>query len=82
MNEDPELQRDNGPLQNRSYSKGRGIRTDDTKRFPVLLIIALILIFAGGIVYFIIKPSHGNRYKRRRNISIKDGGHRAEGHKP
>ena len=53
MKVDPELQMDDGSPQDRSYSKGRGIRTDGTKRLPVLLIIALILICAGSIFYFI-----------------------------
>jgi LysM repeat protein len=53
MKVDSELQMEDGSPQNRKYSKGRGIRTDDTKRLPVLLIIALILIFTGGILYFI-----------------------------
>ena len=53
MKEDPELRIDDGSPHDRSYSKGRGIRTDGTKRLPVLLVIALILIFAVGILYFI-----------------------------
>ena len=53
MKVDPELQMDDGSPQNRKYSKGRGIRTDDTKRLPVMVGIALILIFVGSIVYFI-----------------------------
>jgi len=53
MKVDSELGTDDPSPQDRSYSKGRGIRTDSTKRLPVLLVIALILIFAGGIFYFI-----------------------------
>ena len=53
MKVDPELQMDDGSPQNRSYTKGRGIRTDGTKRLPVMVGIALILIFVGSIVYFI-----------------------------
>ena len=55
MEEDSELRMDDGSPQDRTYSKGRGIRTDDNKRFPVLLGIALILIFLAGIIYFITK---------------------------
>ena len=57
MKEDSELQIDDDSPQDRSYSKGRGIRTDGTKRLPVLLVIALILIFAGGMFYFITNRS-------------------------
>jgi LysM repeat protein len=53
MKVDPELQMDDGSSQDRSYSKGKGFRTGGNKRFPVLLIIALVLISAGGIFYFI-----------------------------
>jgi LysM repeat protein len=53
MEEDSELQMDNGSPQDRSYSKGRGIRTDGTKRPTVLLIIALILIGAGSLFLFV-----------------------------
>ena len=53
MKEDLELRIDDGSPQDRSYSKGRGIRTDGNKRLPALLGIMLILIFAGGIFYFI-----------------------------
>ena len=55
MKVDPELQMDDGSPLERSYSKGGGIRPDGTKRFSVLLIIALILIFAGVTFYFITK---------------------------
>ena len=53
MNEDSELPIDDDTSQDRSYSKGRGARTDGTKRLSVLLVIALILICAGSIFYFI-----------------------------
>jgi LysM repeat protein len=53
MKVDSELQADDSSPQDRKYSKGKGIRTDNNKRLPVLLIIALILIFTGGILYFI-----------------------------
>jgi len=53
MKVDPELQMDDGSPQNRKNSKGREIRTDDTKRLPVMVGIALILIFVGSIGYFI-----------------------------
>jgi LysM repeat protein len=53
MTEDPELRIDNGSSHDRSYSKKRGLRTDGNKRIPALLGIMLILIFAGGIFYFI-----------------------------
>ena len=53
MKEDPELHIDDGSPHDRSYSKGRGIRTDGNQRLPALLGIILILIFAVGILYFI-----------------------------
>lgn len=53
MNVDPELQKDDGLPQDRSYSKERGARMDDNKRLPVLMVIALFLICAGGMFYFI-----------------------------
>ncbi len=53
MKVDSELGTDDPSPQDRSYSKGRGTRTDGTKRLPVLLVIALILICAGGMFYFI-----------------------------
>jgi LysM repeat protein len=53
MEEDSELPIDDGSPQDRSYSRGGRFRTDGTKRLPVLLVIALILICAGGIFYFI-----------------------------
>ena len=53
MKEDPELHIDDGSPHDESYSTGRGIRTDGNKRFPALLGIILILIFAVGILYFI-----------------------------
>jgi LysM repeat protein len=55
MKVDTELQMDEGAPQDRSYSKGKGIRTDGNKRLPVLLVIALILICAGSMFYFITK---------------------------
>jgi LysM repeat protein len=57
MKEDSELPIDDGSPQDRSYSKGRGFRTDGTKRLPVLLVIALILICAGSMFYFITNRS-------------------------
>jgi len=56
MKEDSELGIDDGSPQDKNYSKGRGIRADDNKRLPVLLVIALTLIVVAGIVYFITKP--------------------------
>jgi LysM repeat protein len=53
MKVDSELSTDDDSPQHRSYSKGGGIRTDGTKRLPVLLVIALILICAGSMFYFI-----------------------------
>jgi LysM repeat protein len=44
---------DDGSPHDRTYSKGRGIRTDGNKHLPALLGIMLILIFAVGIFYFI-----------------------------
>ncbi len=57
MKEDSELGTDDASPQDRSYSKGRGIPTDGNKRLPVLLGVALILIFAGSIFYFITNRS-------------------------
>jgi LysM repeat protein len=57
MEEDSELQMDDDSPQDRSYSKGRGIRTDGTKRLPVLLVIAFLLICGGGMFYFITNRS-------------------------
>ena len=53
MKEDPELRMNDGSPQDRTYSKGRGIRTHGNKHLPALLGIMLILIFAVGIFYFI-----------------------------
>jgi LysM repeat protein len=53
MTEDSELTIDDGSPHDRTYSKGRGIRTDGNKYLPALLGIMLILIFAVGIFYFI-----------------------------
>ena len=55
MKVDSELGTDDVSPQDRSYSKGRGIPTDGNKRLPVLLGVALILIFAGSMFYFITK---------------------------
>ena len=55
MNEDPELEREDDSPKDRSYSKRGGIRMDSKKRLPVLVGIALILIFVVGIIYFITK---------------------------
>ena len=53
MTEDSELRIDDGSSQDRTYSRGRGIRTDGNKHLPALMGIMLILIFAAGIFYFI-----------------------------
>ena len=75
MEVDPELQMDDNSPQDRSYSKGRGNRMDGTKRLPVLLIIALLLICAGGMFYFITNQPKATDTKGDtkggRNIRIK-----------
>ncbi len=53
MTEDSELRMDDGSSQDRTYTRGRGIRTDGNKHLPTLMGIMLILIFAAGIFYFI-----------------------------
>jgi LysM repeat protein len=61
MGEDSELGIDDGLTKDRSYSEGRGTRMNDTKRLPVLLVIALILITVAGVVYIVTKPSTSSK---------------------
>src|SRR5271157_739902 len=71
MNEDPELQRDDDSPKDRSYSKREGIRMDSKKRLPVLVGIALILIFVVGIIYFITKRPTATDTKSEETLASK-----------
>ena len=71
MNEDPELQRDDDSPKDRSYSKRGGIRMDSKKRLPVLVGIALILIFVVGIIYFITKRPTATDTKSEETLASK-----------
>ena len=54
MKEDPELQMDDAWSEGRAYSpKRRGSGSDSSRYLRILLVIFLVLIFAGGILYFL-----------------------------
>jgi LysM repeat protein len=62
MTDDPELKMNGARSEDRTYSpKRRRIGSGNSKSLRVILIILLILIFAGGIIYFLSKglPSNG-----------------------
>jgi LysM repeat protein len=60
MKEDPELQMDDGWSEGRAYSpKRRGSGSDSSRYLRVLLIVFLVLIFVGGILYFLGKRPTG-----------------------
>ncbi len=69
--EDPELQRNYDSPKDRSYSKRRGIRMGGNKRLPVLVGIALTLIFVAGIVYFITKRPTATDTKGEETLASK-----------
>ena len=69
--EDPEFQRDDDSSKDRSYSKRREIRMDNKKRLPVLVGIALILIFVVGIIYFITKRPAATDTKSEETLASK-----------
>jgi LysM repeat protein len=71
MKVDSELGIDDASPQDRSYSKGRGIRKDGTKRLPVLLVIALILICAGSMFYFITNRPKATDTKGEETLASK-----------
>jgi len=71
MNEDPELEREDDSPKDRSYSKRGGIRMDNKKRLPVLVGIALILIFVVGIIYFITKRPTATDAKSEETLASK-----------
>ena len=71
MKVDSELDTDDASPQDRSYSKGRGVRKDGTKRLPVLLVIALILICAGSMFYFITKRPTATDTKGEETLASK-----------
>ncbi len=57
MKEDPELQTDDSP-DDRTYSpKPRRFGSDNNRLLPAILIVLLVLIFAGGIIYFFTRQS-------------------------
>jgi LysM repeat protein len=62
MKEDPELEMDDGWSEGRAYSpKRRGGESGSTRYFRILVVIFLVLIFAGGILYFLSRsPSGGD----------------------
>lgn len=54
MKEDPELETDDAWSEGRAYSpKRRGGESGSSRYLRVLLVIILVLIFAGGILYFL-----------------------------
>jgi len=54
MKDDPELQMDDAWSDGRAYSpKRRGSGTGSSRYLRILLIVILVLIFAGGILYFL-----------------------------
>ncbi len=60
MKEDPELQTNDAWSDSNNYStKQRQIRSGNRKSFQMLLVILIILIFAGGILYFLSKLTIG-----------------------
>ena len=71
MKEDYDLSLDDGSPHDRSYSKGRGIRTDGNNRLHVLLVIALILIFVGSIFYFITNHPKATETKGEETLETK-----------
>ena len=71
MNEDPELERYDDSPKDRSYSKRRGIRMDGNKRRPVLLGLALILIFVVGIIYFATRRPTATDTKSEETLASK-----------
>ena len=71
MNEDPELQRYDDSPKDRSYSKKGGTQTDSKKRLPVLVGIALILIFVVGIIYFFTKRPTATDTKSEETLTSK-----------
>ena len=60
MKDDPELQIDDTRIDDRSYSrKRRGSGPGENKSIWIFLGILLVLVFAGGIVYFFSRQSAG-----------------------
>jgi LysM repeat protein len=54
MKDDPELQMDDAWSEGRAYSpKRRGNGSSSSRYLRILLVIFLVLIFAGGILYFL-----------------------------
>ena len=54
MKDDPELQGDDAWSEGRAYSpKRRGSGSGSSKYLRILLVVFLVLIFAGGILYFL-----------------------------
>jgi LysM repeat protein len=61
MKDDPELQlNDTWSEESARPAKRRRGESDDSKRFPVLLGVILVLILLGGIVYFLSKGTSGD----------------------
>lgn len=74
MKDDPELQVDDDPLDGRAHSpKRRRIESDSNRLLPALAIALLVLIFAGGIYYFITKrPAEGNAALQSKIASLEE----------
>ena len=62
MKEDPELEMDDAWSEGRAYSpKRRGGESGSSRYIRILVVIFLVLIFAGGILYFLSRsPSGGD----------------------
>ena len=61
MKDDAELQTDDDWSDSRAYSpKRRGGRSGNSRYLRVLVVIFLVLIFAGGILYFLSKRPTGS----------------------
>jgi LysM repeat protein len=56
--EDPELHMDDDSSDDRTYApKRRRIGADKDRLLPAIMIVLLVLIFAGGIIYFFTRQS-------------------------
>ena len=82
MNEDPELQMDDDPPDDRTYApKRRRIGSNRDKLIPAITIVLFVLIFAGGVVYFFTRQSkqvtercsRRSRHSKRKSRASKNG---------
>ena len=74
MRDDPELQMDAGSPDDGTYSPKRGrIESDSRRLLPALIIGLFVLVFAGGIYYFMTnRPSESDPALRSKVASLEE----------